>query len=125
MFLPRSIRGRLALLVVTVLIPIFCVSLAAAVKVYRDGPLVGQELRVLRERMPQVEARIAAIYRQDCAIEPDGDTVIQADDEIFFVAAPIHIRAVLGELGGWLSKVSQEDAGRLPTLPIAAAGGSL
>jgi signal transduction histidine kinase/CheY-like chemotaxis protein len=36
MFLPRSIRGRLALLVVTVLIPIFCVSLAAAVKVYRD-----------------------------------------------------------------------------------------
>jgi len=35
------------------------------------------------------------------------------------------IQAVLGELGGWLSKVSQEDAGRLPTLPIAAAGGSL
>ncbi len=70
-----------------------------AVKVYHGGPLVGQELRVLRERMPQVEARIAAIYRQDRAIEPEGDTVIQADDEIFFVAAPIHIRVVLSEMG--------------------------
>ena len=36
MHLPSSIRGRLALLVLTVLVPISCVSLAAAVKVYRD-----------------------------------------------------------------------------------------
>ncbi|WP_156391942.1 MULTISPECIES: hypothetical protein [unclassified Roseateles] len=36
MQLPSAITGRLALLVVTVLGPIFLVSLAAAVKVYRD-----------------------------------------------------------------------------------------
>ncbi len=69
-----------------------------AVKAYYDGPLVGHELRTLYDHMPQVEARVAAIYRQDRAIEPQGDTVIEADDEVFFVAAPIHIRAVMSEL---------------------------
>jgi trk system potassium uptake protein TrkA len=48
--------------------------------------------------MPKVDARVAAIYRQDRAIMPQGDTVIEADDEVFFVAAPIHIRAVMSEL---------------------------
>ncbi|HSO84799.1 Trk system potassium transporter TrkA [Thiocapsa sp.] len=69
-----------------------------AVKAYYGGPLVGHELRTLHEHMPQVEARVAAIYRQDRAIEPQGDTVIEADDEIFFVAAPKHIRSVMSEL---------------------------
>jgi trk system potassium uptake protein TrkA len=69
-----------------------------AVKAYYGGPLVGHELRTLQEHMPKVEARVAAIYRQDRAIEPQGDTVVEADDEIFFVAAPIHIRSVMSEL---------------------------
>jgi trk system potassium uptake protein TrkA len=69
-----------------------------AVKAYYGGPLVGHELRTLHDHMPKVEARVAAIYRQDRAIEPQGDTVIEADDEIFFVAAPIHIRSVMSEL---------------------------
>ncbi|SDW02878.1 Trk system potassium transporter TrkA [Thiocapsa roseopersicina] len=69
-----------------------------AVKAYYGGPLVGHELRTLHEHMPKVEARVAAIYRQDRAIEPQGDTVIEADDEIFFVAAPKHIRSVMSEL---------------------------
>lgn len=69
-----------------------------AVKAYYDGPLVGHELRTLYEHMPDVDARVAAIYRQDRAIQPDGDTIIEADDEVFFVAAPKHIRAVMSEL---------------------------
>ncbi|RKT45144.1 Trk system potassium transporter TrkA [Thiocapsa rosea] len=69
-----------------------------AVRAYYGGPLVGHELRTLHEHMPRVEARVAAIYRQDRAIEPQGDTVIEADDEIFFVAAPKHIRSVMSEL---------------------------
>lgn len=68
------------------------------IRAYYGGPLVGHELRALYQHMPQVEARVAAIYRQDRAIQPEGDTVIEADDEIFFVAAPAHIRAVMGEL---------------------------
>ena len=69
-----------------------------AVKAYYGGPLVGRELRALAEQMPAVEVRVAAIYRQDRAIEPQGDTVIEADDEVFFIAAPPHIRAVMGAL---------------------------
>ncbi len=69
-----------------------------AVKAYSGSPLVGQELRTLTEHMPQVDARVAAIYRQDRAIQPDGDTVINADDEVFFIAAPKHINAVMSEL---------------------------
>ena len=48
--------------------------------------------------MPQIDTRVAAIYRRDRAILPTGDTVIEADDEIFFVAARKHIRSVMGEL---------------------------
>ncbi|MEZ1842817.1 NAD-binding protein, partial [Pseudomonas putida] len=31
-------------------------------------------------------------------ISPQGDTVIEADDEVFFIAAKAHIRAVMGEM---------------------------
>jgi trk system potassium uptake protein TrkA len=69
-----------------------------AVKAYYGGALVGQPLRQLRAHMPNVETRIAAIYRRDRAILPHGDTVIEADDEVFFIAAKADIRAVMGEL---------------------------
>ncbi|MCG6886996.1 MAG: Trk system potassium transporter TrkA [Proteobacteria bacterium] len=68
------------------------------VKAYYGGPLVGQELRTLREHMPNVDTRVAAIYRLDRAILPEGHTVIEADDEVFFIAASKNIRAVMGEL---------------------------
>ena len=69
-----------------------------AVKAYYGGPLVGNELRRLYEHMPHVDARVAAIYRQGHAIQPEGDTIIEADDEVFFVAATENIRAVMSEL---------------------------
>jgi trk system potassium uptake protein TrkA len=69
-----------------------------AVRAYYGGPLVGHELRQLYDHMPHVDARVAAIYRHDRAIQPEGDTVIEADDEVFFVAAPKHIRSVMSEL---------------------------
>jgi trk system potassium uptake protein TrkA len=67
-------------------------------KAYYGGPLVGNQLRALIEHMPDVDARVAAIYRHERPILPEGDTVIQADDEVFFLAAREHIRAVMGEL---------------------------
>ena len=69
-----------------------------AVKVYPDGPLAGNRLRTLYQHMPDVETRVAAIYRKGQAIAPDGDTRIEADDEVFFIAARKNIRAVMGEL---------------------------
>ena len=69
-----------------------------AVRAYYGGPLVGQEIRFLREHMPNVDARVAAIFRRNRAITPEGSTVIEADDEVFFIAAARNIRAVIGEL---------------------------
>ena len=69
-----------------------------AVRAFYGGPLVGQALSTLREHMPGIETRVAAIYRRGHAIAPDGDTVIEADDEVFFIAAKRHIRVVMKEL---------------------------
>jgi trk system potassium uptake protein TrkA len=69
-----------------------------AVKAYYGGPLVGQEMRFLREHMPNVDTRVAAIFRRGRAIVPEGNTVIEADDEVFFIAASEHINAVMSEL---------------------------
>jgi len=69
-----------------------------AVKAYYDGPLVGSELGALYEHMPNIEVRVAAIYRQGQAIQPKGDTLIEVDDEVFFIAAPKDIRAMMSEL---------------------------
>jgi len=68
------------------------------VRAYYGGPLVGNELRRLREHMPTVDTRVAAIYRRNRAILPEGHTVIEADDEVFFIAAKKNIRAVMSEL---------------------------
>jgi trk system potassium uptake protein len=68
------------------------------VRAYYGGPLVGHELRALRDHMPGIETRVAAIYRRGRAIIPKGDTVIEVDDEVFFIAAKKNIRAVMSEL---------------------------
>jgi trk system potassium uptake protein TrkA len=69
------------------------------VKAYYGGPLVGQELRYLREHLRSgVDTRVAAIYRKGQAIMPQANTVIEADDEVFFIAAKKDIRTVMAEL---------------------------
>ena len=62
------------------------------------GPLVGQALSFLSEHMPSVDTRVAAIFRRGQPIIPTGETVIETDDEVFFIAAREHITAVMGEL---------------------------
>jgi len=52
----------------------------------------------MREHMPHIDTRVAAIFRQDHPIRPQGSTIIEAGDEVFFVAATQHIRAVMSEL---------------------------
>ncbi|AEV25215.1 MULTISPECIES: Trk system potassium transporter TrkA [Azospira] len=70
-----------------------------AVRAYEGGALVGKPVRKLREHLPsQVDARIAALFRQDQPIIPEGETVIHAGDEVFIIAASEHIRPVLREL---------------------------
>ena len=66
-------------------------------KAYHGGPLVGRELRTIREDLPTFEARVAAIYRHDRPIIPEGDTIIEPNDEVFIVAAAPHIPIVMSE----------------------------
>ncbi|RCU45387.1 Trk system potassium transporter TrkA [Corallincola luteus] len=69
-----------------------------AVKAYYGGLLVGRALSALREHMPNIETRVAAIFRQGRPIRPQGTTIIEADDEVFFIADSRHIRAVMSEM---------------------------
>ena len=69
-----------------------------AMKARVGSPLVGHELRDLRKHLPGLDARVAAIFRRDRTIVPEGRTVIQNDDEIFFIAATENIRAVMKEM---------------------------
>jgi trk system potassium uptake protein TrkA len=70
-----------------------------ATQAYAGGPLVGHRLHTLREHMPAgAEARIAAIYRQEKTIIPDGGTVIEENDTVFFLAAQRNIRTMMKEL---------------------------
>jgi trk system potassium uptake protein TrkA len=70
-----------------------------AVRAYEGGLLVGKPIKEMRTLLPfGMDARIAAIFRHDQAIFPEGDTVIEAGDEVFLLAAAEHIRPVLRQL---------------------------
>lgn len=69
-----------------------------AVRAFHGGPLVGNPLRDLRKHIPKTETRVAAIFRNGKAILPEAETVIEADDEVFFIAASKDIRSVMAEL---------------------------
>ncbi len=68
------------------------------VKADRDGLLVGQRIATLKDHIPNTEARIAAIYRKGKAMLPEGDTVIQEGDEVFFIADRKDIRVFMSEM---------------------------
>ncbi|MBV6417707.1 MAG: Trk system potassium uptake protein TrkA [Steroidobacteraceae bacterium] len=94
-YVERLIRYPGALQVLT-----FAAGRLRLVGVRADGqaPLCGQPIRLLREHLPDVEARVVAIYRDGRGIDPEGDVAIQADDEVFFLAEREQVRRVMGEL---------------------------
>jgi trk system potassium uptake protein TrkA len=69
-----------------------------AMRAYTGGPLVGHPIKDLRQHMPNIDVRIVAIFRQDQPVAPDGDSVIEAGDEVFCLAAERDIRQVMKEL---------------------------
>lgn len=69
-----------------------------AVRALTGGSLVGNELKALREHMPGIQTRVAAIFRKGKPIIPKGDTIIEVDDEVFFITARKNTRAVMAEL---------------------------
>jgi len=69
-----------------------------AVRAVAGGPLVGHPLKELRKHLPKVDARIAAIFRKNTPVPPEGDTLIEPGDEVFCLAATKNIRQVMHEL---------------------------
>ena len=69
-----------------------------ATRAWSGGPLVGHRLHNLKHHMPSgVESRVAAIYRDDETIIPDGGTIIEENDIVFFLAAKRHIQTMMQE----------------------------
>ncbi|KPJ67469.1 MAG: potassium transporter peripheral membrane component [Coxiella sp. DG_40] len=66
-----------------------------AVQPHYGGFLIGKELSSLREYFPDVELRVAAIFRRESLVELNGSTVIEVGDEVFFIAASKDIDTVM------------------------------
>jgi trk system potassium uptake protein TrkA len=64
----------------------------------KRGSLVGKEISTLKEHIPNTEGRIAAIYRDGKSLQPDGDTIIRENDEVFFIAARQDVRVFMSEM---------------------------
>ena len=69
-----------------------------AVRAFEGGPMVGHPIADLRRHIPDVDTRVAAIYRKDQPIVPEGETLVEAGDEVFCLAATRDIRKVMSEL---------------------------
>ena len=71
-----------------------------ATRAVRQGKLVGKALKNLPGELPAgVDARVAAIFRRDETIIPEGETIIEVDDIVFFIAPTDEIREVMGPFG--------------------------
>jgi len=69
-----------------------------AVRAFRGGPLLGHELQEIRDHMPSVDTRVAAIYRKGHPIIPTADTIIEEHDEVFFIVDRRYTKKVMSEL---------------------------
>lgn len=69
-----------------------------AVRAVQGGALVGHTIGEFRQRFPQCEMRVVALYRQDTEIEARPDTRVLAGDEVFVLADTQKIRYVLGAI---------------------------
>jgi len=85
-----------------------------AVKASFGGELTGRQIAELRQHIANYDMRIAAVFRQEQAITPGGTTVLEAGDEVFFVAAKKHIRRILNEI--------TPETGRYRRIMIAGGG---
>ena len=75
------------------------------VRAVEGGFLVGQPLSNLPKHIPGVETRVAAMYRRGRSVRPDGETLVESGDEVFFLAAREDIRTVMNELRKLEAKV--------------------
>jgi trk system potassium uptake protein len=69
-----------------------------AVRATQGSALAGHTIGAFRDRFPQAEMRVVALYRLDAEVEATRDTRILAGDEVFVLADTQKIRFVLGAI---------------------------
>ncbi len=86
------------------------------VRALKGGLAVGRRLSELREHVPGIDLRVLAIYRAGRMIRPDGETLIEDGDEMYFLAGRESIRRVMTEM-----RSREETARRV----VIAGGGNI
>jgi len=73
--------------------------LLATIIPQHNGVMVNKTIAELHESFSQIDARVAAIFRQGEPIAPDDDVVIEPKDRVLFIASPAAIQQMLIALG--------------------------
>ena len=81
-----------------------------------QGFLVDNPISSLHDHLGNEKVRIAAIYREGEMIAPEGNTIIKAGDEVYFIAAPDDIDHMITEFNQ-----DQEEANNI----VIAGGGRI
>ncbi len=71
-----------------------------AMRADKEGQLIGKKLLGVNELMPETEVKVVAVYRKNDSIELNAKTVIQAEDEVFFLASSANAIALTSHLRG-------------------------
>lgn len=69
-----------------------------AVRMTNSSVICHLKISELPEQFPNTEFRIVTIFREGEGIIPDGETIIQEEDELFIIAAPKNIRTILNSI---------------------------
>jgi len=71
-----------------------------AMRADKEGQLIGKKLQGVNELMPETEVKVVAVYRKNDSNELNAKTVIQAEDEVFFLASSANAIALTSHLRG-------------------------
>lgn len=85
-----------------------------AIKIDYGSDMDGRAIEDLLELLPKVQMRVAAIFRDDKPIKPDGGANLRAGDELFFLAKKQQVRDLV--------KVFKKDYQPYQRLVIAGGG---
>lgn len=86
----------------------------AGVQAYYGGPLVGQPVTAMQENHP--DAKILAVFRNNIPLPINEETMIEPNDEIFYLATPAEMDNVirsLRELGDHYKRIMIAGGGNI------------
>ena len=85
-----------------------------AIRVSDTNPMAGRLIRDLPKLLPSADFRIVTLFRRGISIIPDGDTLIERDDELFIIASQKQVRSLL--------KLIREKAKAVKRIMVAGGG---